>query len=102
MRLGSKFATDPTFGQAVITGEIEVYFDDIAQMNLVLNHTSGQLTFTIGNQANKKYTFSMPAARILDGQIQRGGNGQAVMATLPFQAQGSAATASLTITRAVA
>ena len=102
MRVGSKFATDPTFGQAVITGEIELYFDDIAQMNLVLNHTSGQLTFTIGNQANKKYTFSMPAARILDGQISRGGNGQAVIATLPFQAQGSAATASLTITRAVA
>lgn len=102
MRLGSKFPTDPTFGQALITGEIELYFDDNAQMNLALAHSEGQLQFTLGSQANKKYTFNLPRVRILDAQKQRGGNGQPVIATLPFQAQGSAATASLTITRVVA
>lgn len=102
MKLGSLVATTPTVDQAVITGEIECYFDDNAQYNLALNHSAGQIQFTLGGTANKKYTFNMPAARILSPTRTRGGNGQAVMCTLPFQATGNAASASLSVTRVVA
>lgn len=102
MKLGSLFATTPTVDQAVITGEVECYFDDNAQYNLALNHSTGQLQFTLGGTANKKYTFNMPSARILAPQRVRGGNGQAVMCTLPFQAVGTAAAPALSVTRLVA
>lgn len=102
MKLGSLYATTPSVDQVVITGEAEIYFDSNDQYNLALNHSAGQIQFTLGATANKKYTFNMPSARILAPQRVRGGNGQAVMATLAFQAKGDASTQSLSVTRLVA
>lgn len=102
MKLGSLYPVQPTVDQCVITGELDVYFDDNAVYNLALNHSAGQLQFTIGGTANKKYTFNMPSARILAPQRVRGGNGQPVMCTLPFQAEGNSGSSSLSVTRLVA
>lgn len=102
MKLGSKYPTTPSIGQVVVTGDMEIYFDANTQMDLALNHTAGQLQFTFGAVTAKKYTVNMPSARILSAERVRGGNGDAVMARLQYQAKGDATTPAISITRVVA
>jgi hypothetical protein len=101
-RLGSLYSDEFGMGDADITGELEFYYDSVAQYNLSLNHAAGQVTVTLGAQANKKYTFNMPNVRWLQGAKPLRGRNDSIIATLPFRATGNAATPSLSITRLVA
>lgn len=88
-------------GMCDVTGQVEVYFQDNATYQAALNHETAAITATIGHDANKKYTVSIPRARLGNAQLVAGGNGSDIMATIPFR--GTLSTDhSIQITRAVA
>lgn len=100
--LGDKFSAQFGSGKCVITGSLQAYFSSNALYQKVLDHGAGAIEFTIGAVTNKKYTFALPAARFLDGARVIGGSSDDVMVEIPFEAEGTAAAPSLSITRAVA
>lgn len=100
--LGDKFSAQFGSGKCQITGVIEAYYSSNALYQKVLDHGVGALEFTIGAVTNKKYTFEMAAAQFLNGAKIIGGSADDVMVSIPFEAVGTAAAPSLTITRAVA
>jgi hypothetical protein len=91
-------------GQCSITGSVEVYFESNAAYQAALNHETAAISVTIGHDANKRYTFAIPRARLGNAQVQAGGNTTDIMATLPFAATlvTSPENHSLQITRLVA
>ncbi|MGN6549758.1 MAG: phage tail tube protein [Pararhizobium sp.] len=90
-------------GMCEVTGTIEAYFASNALYQKVLDHGSGALSFTVGNAANKKYTFLFPKIIFGDGQVQKGGQTDDVIVSIPVQAVYDATEqASVKISRAVA
>ncbi|TDR90294.1 phage tail tube protein [Enterovirga rhinocerotis] len=101
--VGSLYSEEFGLGRCRVTGQMELYFSDPAIYQAVLDHGSGALSFTIGADANKKYTFNLPKVRFGDGNIPAGGNDDDVMITVPFTAIFDAtAQATIVVTRAVA
>lgn len=101
--VGSQFSEEFGAGRIDVTGTIEAYFESLALYDLVLAHGGGALSFTIGQAANKKYTFLFPKIIFLNGERPIGGNSDDVMVSIPFRAVYDATEAcSLKITRAVA
>lgn len=102
-KVGSLYADSFGAGTCDVTGTIEAYFESNALLQSVLDHGGGAISFTLGQVANKKYTFSLPAVTFLDGSRKIGGNNDDVMMSIPFRAVYDATTAgSIKITRAVA
>lgn len=100
--LGDLHSDEFGTGQSVITGQIEALFKTNALYQKVLDHGGGQLAFTLGNVTTEKYTFDFPAIRFLDGARVLGGRDGDVMVSIPWQAEGTAAVPSMSITRGVA
>lgn len=101
--VGTMFSAEFGAGRANVTGTIECYFEGNDQYQAVLDHGSGAISFTVGVEANKKYTILIPKARFLDGARNPGGNTDDAMISLPFRGIYDAATqASIQVTRAVA
>lgn len=101
--VGTMFSAEFGAGRSNVTGTIECYFEGNDQYQAVLDHGSGAISFTVGVEANKKYTILVPKARFLDGARNPGGNTDDAMISLPFRGIYDAATqASIQITRAVA
>lgn len=102
--VSSLYSAELGSGRFEVTGSLELYFESNTAYQAALDHTSGgALTFTVGNAANKRYTFLLPNIIPADSEIQKGGNSDDVMLSYPFQAvydAGEAAT--MKITRAVA
>jgi len=100
--VGTMFSAEFGAGRANVTGTIECYFEGNDQYQAVLDHGSGAISFTVGVEANKKYTILVPKARFLDGARNPGGNTDDAMISLPFRGIYDATTqASIQITRAV-
>lgn len=101
--VGSLYTEEFGMGQCDVTGTLEAYFESNALYQKVLDHGSGSISFTIGSVTTKKYTFTMPLCRFLDGAKKLGGKNDDVMVSIPFRATYDATSgASITITRAVA
>lgn len=88
-------------GRCDVTGEIEVYFKDNAEYEAFLNHSTASISATIGHDADKKYTISIPRAVWLSGAMKVGGNDDDIMVRLPFRGTLSS-DHSIQFTRAVA
>lgn len=101
--VGSLYSAEFGFGQCEVSGQFEAYFENSDQLDAVLSHASGVLDFTLGQDANKHYTFRLAKAFLGDPQIQVGGNNDDVIATIPFRGvYQSGDASSIKITRAVA
>lgn len=101
--IGSLYSDEFGLGRCEVEGEFEAYFASNELYQAVLDHGGGALAFTIGAEANKKYTVALPNIVFGDGQIPSGGNTDDIMVRVPFTAvydQSSAA--EISITRAVA
>lgn len=101
--VGSLYSAEFGAGRCNVTGTIEAYFEGLDQYQFVLSHGAGAIGFTVGVEANKKYTIAIPKAQFLDGARTLGGNTDDVMISLPFRGvYDPTEQASIKITRAVA
>ncbi|WP_342152319.1 phage tail tube protein [Methylorubrum sp. SB2] len=101
--VGTLYSAEFGVGRCNVTGTAELYFEGNDQYAAVLAHGSGAISFTVGVEANKKYTITIPKARFLDGAPNKGGNTDDVMLSLPFRGIFDSTTnASIQITRLVA
>lgn len=99
--IGSIYSQQMNYGVCDVTGTVDVYFDSNAAYQAVLDHGTAAIEATIGHDANKKYTLSIPRARWLDGSVRIGGKNEDIMVQMPFR--GTLSTDhSIQITRAVA
>lgn len=73
-------------GQFVASGSMSLYFRNINLLNAFLTNSNGVLEFTIGSDANEKYTFEFPKVKFGDFSHPTAGNSQSVIATVPFTA----------------
>ena len=90
-------------GRFEVSGNMVTYFRDLDTYNAMLNHDDVSLTLTMGAASGSKYTLLLPKLKLLDGAPVVGGNSQAVMLDVPFQAKYDGTTAaSAQLTRAVA
>lgn len=105
-KIGSDNLAGVGLGQHVVTGSIEAYLENKAVLDLLDNHTSSSLSFTVGSVSGEKYTINLPKLYMTAGDAQTPGNNQDVMVNMDFQAiydtSGSPANnCSIKITRAV-
>lgn len=102
-QLASLFTAEFGKGRCDVTGTLEAYFESNALYQAVLDHGSGALSVTLGQDANKKYTILIPKARFLDGSRVIGGNDDDVIVSIPFRGvYDPTEGCSIKITRAVA
>lgn len=101
--LGNLEADSHGLGRFEVTGSMQAYFRDLDTYNAIKGHSDVSLAFDIGAVSGSKYTFEIEAMKLLDGDPVVGGNSQAVMLEVPFQAKfGPGIGGSMKITRAVA
>lgn len=91
-------------GQFEAMGTMNVFFESNALYQAALNHETAAISVTIGHDANKKYTISIPRARFGAATVQAGNANSEIMAKVPFTATlvTSPSNHSVAITRAVA
>jgi hypothetical protein len=95
-------AVEMAEGSFDVTGVIEAYFDQHELYKAVLDHAALGLTMTIGQVTGQKYTFNLPACRIMDGSRVIGGRNDDIIASLPYRAiYNSGILGTMQITRAV-
>jgi len=101
-QLGSTEALGIGNGRFELTGNIEVYFEDAGILGAYLAGTGVSLSFTLGNEAGKKYTFLVPNLKFNEGGLQVGGNDDDLITKLSWQGLYDASEdCTLKITRAV-
>ncbi len=96
--VGAVGPQDQLSGRSMITGTLEVYFDDIALYTKLLNNTSFALNWTVGD-GSKSYTFRITKAKFNEGNPPVTGVDTDVMLSLKFTALYDATDTSLKITR---
>jgi hypothetical protein len=104
--VGNLYRVDQIPNLVKVTGKIVAYFETGQPADLPglgLGFSSGDINFTVGAVANNKYTFDLPAARILNHKVTGiGGNG-AQRVELDYAARYDAsAGGSIKVTRQVA
>jgi hypothetical protein len=72
-------------GRCVVTGTATMYFENKSALELFLNGTATDLSFTIGGATEDQYIFTIPKLKFSDGDAPVPGNDQDVILTLPFQ-----------------
>lgn len=101
--VGTLYSDEFGMGAVEVTGRIEAYFASGTLPDAILNHGTGALSFTVGVDANKKYTFSLPVIQIGNGTTVLGGQNDDVMVNIDFQAVYDVSSSStLSVTRLVA
>ena len=99
--VGDLYSQDFGADMVKVSGKFMAYYDSVAFLQAAIAHQAGALTFQIGTTVGQRYTISMPSVRLLDPNINLGGRTSDIMQEISFQAEGSAATPCITITRAV-
>ncbi len=97
--VGTLYSDEFGQGQIEITGKFDAYFADNALLTSILAHGAGALSFTIGVDTNKKYTFSFPNVQLNNGSVTLGGRDDDVMVSVDFRAlydSGTSTTGSIT------
>lgn len=102
-QVGSLYTEEFGVGQVDITGRLSAYFASNALAAQVLAHGTGALSFTIGVDANKKISISLPNIQLLNGSPRLGGPNDDVMIDVDFRAlYDSSSVSSIVVTRLVA
>ncbi|HTV69839.1 MAG TPA: phage tail tube protein, partial [Rhizobiaceae bacterium] len=101
--IGQYEADSHGLGRFEVSGSATLLFDTLAYYNAILDHSDVGLEFTLGAATGDKYTFELPALKLMNGSPVIGGNSQAVIMEVPFQAKYDAGiAATMQITREVA
>lgn len=101
--VGTLYTDEFGIGAIEVTGRIEAYFADGTLPDAIRSHTTGALSFTVGVDANKKYTFSLPVIQINNGATVLGGQSDDVMVNIDFRAiYDTGISSTLSVTRLVA
>lgn len=101
--VGSLYTAEHGMGGLEVSGSIEAYYNDNTFLDAIRQHSSGVITFTMGVDSNKKYTFLLPAAQIGDGSIPSFGKNDDPMVKFNFTGlYDSSEATSLKVTRLVA
>lgn len=100
--VGSKYSAEFGAGRFDVTGTLECYFQSNALYAEVLAHALADLSFTVGNATDEKYTFEIAKLRLGDGNVTAGGNDDDIMVSIPFRGLLNDDDCTLAITRAVA
>lgn len=83
--VGSLDTAGVGLGRCVVTGTATMYFENKDALEMFLNGTASDLSFTIGGATEDNYVFSIPKLKFSDGDAPTPGNDQDVILTLPFQ-----------------
>lgn len=87
-------------GRFEVTGTLTTLFENLDTYNAILDHDDILLSTKLLDGLGNSYTIALPKVNLLDGGPTVGGNGQAVLMEVPYQAKyDSSSTASITITR---
>ena len=90
-------------GRFEVSGTMQAYFENLDLYNAIIAHSDVALSMTLGATTGQKYTLALPKLKLMEGSPVIGGNSQAVVMEVPFQAYYDATTAATaTLTRAVA
>jgi hypothetical protein len=101
--VGSLYTDEHGLGGLDVSGSVEAYYSDNTFLDAIRQHSSGVITFTMGVDANKKYTFNLPAAQIGNGSLPSFGKNDDVMVRFDFTGlYDSSESTSLKVTRLVA
>ena len=84
--VGTPFTNEFGADRCNITGTLNCYFQSNDLYQAVLNHETAALSFTLGQEANKRYAILLPRIRLGDGERAVGGNNDDVMVNIPFRA----------------
>jgi len=71
-------------GQLAVSGQIDLYFQNLTEYNKFVGATSFALSFTMGTGAGNQYIFTIPNNKYSSSTIVAGGNNQDVIATMAF------------------
>lgn len=96
--LGSIGPMDYNSGRSNITGQIEIYFDDLIAYNALINNTAVSLVWTVSDGTNT-LTFDLPNIKFNSGAPNATGVDTDVVLTLPFTALFDATKSAMRITR---
>ncbi|WP_132254736.1 phage tail tube protein [Methylobacterium segetis] len=101
--VGNLYTDSFGYGMCDVTGTLECYFESNALYAAALAHSGGgALSFTVGNAANKRYSFLVPKLILGNAERRPGGNTDDVMVSIPFRGvYDGTAGCSLQITRGV-
>jgi len=89
--IGQSGPTNQNSGRSMVTGSVEVYFDDITLYEALLNSTAVAIVFTIAT-GGKAYIVSMPKVKFNDGVPAVSGVDTDLMLPLNFTALFDSAT----------
>ena len=97
--IGTLGPSDQAAGRSLLTGSVDMYFEDLTQYNKLLNSTACAISFTLSD-GTKTYNFSMPNVKWNDGNPAVTGIDTDVMLNMNFTAlETSAGDTQITITR---
>jgi len=97
--IGNAGPSDQAYGRAMVTGSVEMYFDDIAMYDKLIANTAASLQWTVGDGVNS-HTFLMDNIKFNDGQPDVSGVDTDVMLTMNFTSLFDPTHSALKITRA--
>jgi len=83
--IGAAGPSDQAYGRSMVTGSLEMYFDDIAAYDKLIANTAATLQWTVGDGTSSQ-TFLLPKIKFNDGQPDVSGVDTDVMLTLNFTA----------------
>lgn len=83
--IGQLAAAGVGFGQRVITGTLNAYFESRDLYDLYVSGANTSLSFTLGDGTNS-YVVLLPKVKFATGTVQNPGNNQDVMTQITFQA----------------
>lgn len=83
--IGTAGPTNQNSGRSMLTGSVEVYFDEITLYEALINSTSVAIVLTI-TQGSKAYSFSLPKVKFNDGVPAVSGVDTDLMLPLNFTA----------------
>jgi hypothetical protein len=84
--VGSKFSSEPVDGGLDVTGNLNVYFDQISFYDKLIEHTSFSLDYMFRDADGNAMIVSLPEIKATGGDPVAGGKDEDVFLSLDFQA----------------
>lgn len=100
--VGSLYSAGTGRGQVVVSGKVTAYIENKDLLDEAIAGNFGALTITLGSEAAKGYTISIPKVKLTNVEPVAGGNNQDMMFTADWRAKyDSGIGGTIQITRAV-